>query len=1604
MRLLLPILFLSFLSLPLSAQIDREFWFAVPEAAVGHGDAPIYLRISAFDSRAQVMVDVPASSSFKPIRVTVNSNSSATVNLTSFKSFFELIDPNTIENNGLRIRSNQPIAVYYEIDNSLNRDIFTLKGKNGLGTHFFTPFQNVYNNANYQPLTISSIDVVATEDNTEILVKPTARLFGTGFNQVKIILNRGQTYSFRANGKRPLDHLTGTEITSNKPIAVSIKDDSVDPVGTCKDFIGDQLVPVNKLGTKHMVARGQLTSADEYFFVLATEDNTKVTVSGLNNKSLLFIDKGESQAYNMSSLDPEMYIETDKPVYVFQITGFGCELGGALIPPLECTGGKRVSFFRTSSENLFINLVVPKGNEDDFEFNGNSNIIRASGFKSVRGTDDWLVGVFAISTSVLSTGNLGIVTNDSARFQMGVINGGGSTGSKYGYFSPFASLNLGDNVSLCFGERIVLDAGYGFDSLIWNTSSTNDKILVEKPDTYFVEARTDNGCVLYDTVVVEISPKPEFSINDSIQCLNENDFNFNVFNGQSTSRYSWRLDGKSFGGSTLNYTFDSIGVKTIWLKSVTDLGCIDSASKNVVVVKNPPANVTFTNTVGCINEKLNIINSFIIDASDLTYNWNLGDGTTSTEKTVRKAYNQGGKYRVSLLVTDSNSCTDTASKSLTVVGGLGAEFNINDNEQCLNEQSFRLSAIEVPGGTYKWELGDGTTDSTQNVSHLYDSAKVYNVLLAIADSNNCTDSLFKTVEVLAPPIARIDVNDTAQCPYENDFFIEAKSLSFNGSMQHEWQLGDGTTAIGKAFTHNYPLAPDTFLLQLITLDSLTCLDTATQEIVIHAVPQAGFSVNDTNQCLEGNLFNFTNNSVISDGSLLTASWQFGQGDTSNLTSPAFIYDSAATYTVRMISSADCADTSFLDVKVYPEPKVDFTVNDSDQCLGVNQFVFQNITTLSAGSINYIWDFGDSASSTIISPSHKYKSSDTFIVTLKGETAFGCSDSLNKEIVVWADPDIKFYLNDTTQCLVNNQVIVSNNSEASNDSIKNFWSLGDGRTSTLKEPNYKYNNFGVFTVKLIGETGKGCLDSAFQNIYIYDQPAPSAGFDLNSDSAQCLKGNEFNLQNFSSIADGNLRFIWKPDDGREIESNKITLSYNYADTFSFRLIAISEFGCKDSIDRNLYVWPQVETAVSYSSPLCANDSLTIFDESKLETGSYDRMLVFRGKISYDTSITYLVEDSGYWYSYLFTTTNKGCKDTLLDTFWVNGKLQANATYKEFYNQTLSLVNTTKPYSKTKSVWAKWDNGQIDSIKPFIHQVDSNQLASAQELFVESDSGCVSSTLVYPSFAENRPKMAVVSRSEDTASLFREIYWRKDERAVAYNIYYTLDTPITLVGSTTDTFWIDSINSNNDFIANAYTVEGVDSLGQNSDTSKTAWHVVLESAQNDNSNLYSLAWMPYGKNWDTPFEYLILNYNSGNPFEVARVSESELTYTDESISITEPGNYCYRIVAISSEGYMSLSNVVCNDFIYWMPDAFSPNGDGINDEFRFFVNGLFNAEIEIYASTGQRVFSGNGEEIYWNGKMLDQDAPIGTYFWILNGNKIEKGEQVPVQLQGNLQLIR
>lgn len=297
--ILLSCFFVIFFSASVFAQVDNEFWFAIPLETSGHPSPPgiglrpannVSFKISAMDTiyPTKVEISMPANELGFPKRTIIippgkSYIDTLAIDTTGFRNIANNIGIGVPlsgkTNRGIKIKSDRDITVYYDFDNLWNRDLFSMKGKNALGTEFYTPFQNIWRNGSYTPKAYSSIEIVATEDGTEIDVYPTAPVQGFSWpGSIHITLNKGEAYSLRANGTSPTSHLSGTRITSNKKIAVIINDDSVEKADdTCKDILGDQLVPTNIIGYKYLVMTG--SSATK-----RPETNFKCTrFSGINN-------------------------------------------------------------------------------------------------------------------------------------------------------------------------------------------------------------------------------------------------------------------------------------------------------------------------------------------------------------------------------------------------------------------------------------------------------------------------------------------------------------------------------------------------------------------------------------------------------------------------------------------------------------------------------------------------------------------------------------------------------------------------------------------------------------------------------------------------------------------------------------------------------------------------------------------------------------------------------------------------------------------------------------------------------------------------------------------------------------------------------------------------------------------------------------------------------------------------------------------------------------------------------------------------------------------------------------------------------------------------
>jgi len=213
-----------------NAQLDTSFWFVAPEVAQQHGDRPVVFRFATLANPATVTVLQPANPLFPAQTLNIPANSAQTLDLTTWIDMVENKPANTV------------------LDFGFHTDIFSLKGKNSIGSTFFTPFQNFLNNASYAR---SAFNVVATEDNTTITITPSQNIIGHAAGiPFTITLNTGQTFCAEASSTSAGQHLSGSIVSSDKPVAVTLSDDTAEgtPYGGCADLMGDQLIPTDIIG------------------------------------------------------------------------------------------------------------------------------------------------------------------------------------------------------------------------------------------------------------------------------------------------------------------------------------------------------------------------------------------------------------------------------------------------------------------------------------------------------------------------------------------------------------------------------------------------------------------------------------------------------------------------------------------------------------------------------------------------------------------------------------------------------------------------------------------------------------------------------------------------------------------------------------------------------------------------------------------------------------------------------------------------------------------------------------------------------------------------------------------------------------------------------------------------------------------------------------------------------------------------------------------------------------------------------------------------------------------------------------------------------------
>jgi len=835
-RLLVLFTFSIIISIHSNAQTSQEFWFAAPTVTEDHGgtNVPILLRFTSTSIPANVTISMPANGAFAPINFAMPANASHTEDLTAFVSAVMTPSNDGANNNGLHIVSDANITCYYEVDTHFNPEIWALKGANGLGQEFYVTVQNQWTNGNYAPdFPYTSFDIVATEDNTVVSIYPKTDLdFGhPALTPYTIFLDKGETYSGSV-GKfdqsiPASQNPTGAVIISTKDIAVSVKDDSVNPTGYggCRDIMGDQIVPTDILGMEYIAQKGFLVAEDKVY-VLAIENNTQVMIDGALQATLF-----GGQLYTYDLANPVVFVNTSKPAYVYQASGFGCEVGMAILPPLNCAGSEEVSFTRSSTEQFGMNIMIRAGSEGDFELNGDPNIIVAGDFQPVPGNPIWVYAQKSWGNgdeSVIPAGTAQRLVNTSSVFTLGLINGGSSSGCRFGYFSEFSAEVLvvaGPDDVVCGNDSLQLNGDVSGGSIqgFWTTSGTGTFVPDENQlDAIYAPSVSDeaNGSVTLtltsvgscfpeiDQMVVSVTPSPTIDLGSDLDaCSNNPDVALAATTTIATNAL-WSGGNGSFVPSNvgLNVTYQptaleiTSGSVTLFAQSAGQGSCnpvMDDITINFT--PSPTADAGPNQSVCENNADINLAGSVTLATGGI---WSGNGVFTPSTVALNAVYTptaleiSSGSVTLTLTTTGNGNCiaeTDQITINFTpapiVDAGASGLFCSNNSDIALNG-----SVSSATGGQWTGGLGSYNPNSqTLNAVYSPSAAELSSgsVTLTLESTGNGTCSpVTDIVTYNFTPSPTVDAgSDKSVCGNNADVNLSGAVTVATGG---QWSGGSGS--------------------------------------------------------------------------------------------------------------------------------------------------------------------------------------------------------------------------------------------------------------------------------------------------------------------------------------------------------------------------------------------------------------------------------------------------------------------------------------------------------------------------------------------------------------------------------------------------------------------------------------------------------------------------------------------------------------------------------------------------------------------------------------------------------------------------------------------
>lgn len=659
----------------------------------------------------------------------------------------------------------------------------------------------------------------------------------------------------------------------------------------------------------------------------------------------------------------------------------------------------------------------------------------------------------------------------------------------------------------------------------------------------------------------------------------------------------------------------------------------------IEVYQDPQADLEANITTGCT--------PFDVCFSDITvpgsgnivsWLWDFGDGTSSTDQAPCITYSNPGSYTVTLLVKDDNGCESqiTYPNLIEAADTLHADFTSDVNASCEAPLLVRFTNTSSPsnGLTYLWDFDFGPRSLQKDPALRYTTDGLYTVKLIATNSFGCKDTMTKVNFIAVEPLTADFTSDvTIGCVGTPVSFTD---LSTSNPNTWFWDFGDGGSDTVKNPIHTYNTA-GTYTVHMFAANSGSCSDSIvkTSYITISEAPAASFAGDNLSACAVPHTVNFTDASVDA----VSWFWDFGDGNTSTLQNPSHTYtdDTTGTFSVTLtVTGANgCANTTTMNdlVAIIP-PAADFAADTLSGCLPL-QVQFSDSSVSGQSIVSWFWDFGDGNTSTLQNPTHTYTDPDVFDVSLVIVNNEGCTDTIERNSYVRAGnkPTSDLSVSTRDLCLFGSVNFMDQSTSNANQWL---WYFGDGNTSADQNPTYAYSDTGIFTITLIAMSN-GCRDTIVKPDYIHIAPPDAKfGVHMSCDTPYTVEFTDI------SLAPDN--WLWSFGDGTTSNLQNPVHTFATRGRYTVTLtVEDTTSGCYDI--EALEVWISDPVADFYSDTLIGCYPLSVtFQDTSIDPQTY--FWETAGMTSTEREPQFVYTTPGIYDVTLIITDVHGCTDTLV----------------------------------------------------------------------------------------------------------------------------------------------------------------------------------------------------------------------------------------------------------------------------------------------------------------------------------------------------------------------